>query len=116
FAAQVDIELASNLQIVGGPWISHRVEKVYATPAGNSDQGVSFGLVPRKLHGCKMHAGQGTDYLQVTQFLSTNVHQQVFAVRVLAVQTLDRVLHCGRELSISAAELFQKHDAKTRIR
>ena len=38
------------------------------------------------------------------------------AVRVLAIEALDRILHCGSEFTVGAAELFEKHVAKTRVR
>ena len=56
------------------------------------------------------------DDLQMAQFLGADVHQQVFALRILAIEALDRILHRGGELAVGAAELLEQHIAETRIR
>ena len=63
-----------------------------------------------------MHAGQCPDDFQMAQLFGADIHQHVFAVRILAVQALNRILHGGRELAVGAAELLQKHVAEARIR
>ena len=42
-AAQVDIELAGDLQVVGRPGVSHRVEEIDAAAAGDRDERIGFG-------------------------------------------------------------------------
>ena len=56
------------------------------------------------------------DDLEMAELLGADVHQQVLALRILAVQSLNRVLHRGGELAVSAAELFQQHVAELRVR
>jgi len=52
----------------------------------------------------------------MAQFFGTDIHQQVFAIRILAVQTLYQILHRGREFAIGAAELLKEHVTKSWIR
>ena len=51
----------------------------------------------------------------MTQFLGADVHQEVLAVRILAIEPLNRILHRGRKFAIGAAELFKEHIAKARV-
>ena len=53
---------------------------------------------------------------EMAGFFGADVHQQIFAIWILAVQALYRILHRGRELAVGAAELFKKHVAETRVR
>jgi hypothetical protein len=39
-----------------------------------------------------------------------------FAVRIFAVQALDRILHGGGKFTIGASELLKQHIAKARVR
>ena len=52
----------------------------------------------------------------MAEFLGADVHQKIFSRRIVAVDALDGVLHRGGELAVRAAELFQQHVAKARIR
>src|ERR1700722_1488211 len=52
----------------------------------------------------------------MAEFFGADIHQKVLAIRILAVKTLDRILHRRRELAIGAAELFQQHVSKAGIR
>src|ERR1700760_3808135 len=63
-----------------------------------------------------MHAREAPDHFQMAQFLRADIHQQILAVRVLAVQSLDRILHRSGELAVGAAELLKQHIAETNIR
>ena len=114
-AAQIDIELAGDLEVVGGPGVSHRVEQVDAAAAGDGDQRIGLGLVARELHRLEMHAGEAAYDLEVAQLLGADVHEQVFALRILAIEPLDRILHRRRELAVRAAELLEQHVAEARI-
>jgi len=66
-------------------------------------------------HRLEMHPGKGADDFKVTELLRADVHEQVLAGHVVAVNPLDRILHGGSQLAVGAAELFEKHIAKTRI-
>jgi hypothetical protein len=59
-----------------------------------------------------MHARQSADNLKVAKFLSPDVHEQVFSLRVLAIKSLDRVLHRSSKLAVGPAELFEQHVAE----
>ena len=63
-----------------------------------------------------MHARQRADDLEVAEFLRPNVHQEIFSLRVFAIQALDRVLHGGGKLAVGAAELLEQHVAELGIR
>src|SRR5688572_1696734 len=62
-----------------------------------------------------MHSSKCSHNFQMAQFLSPNIHEQVLSCHVGAVQSLNRILHRGREFPIGAAELFKKHIAKAWI-
>ena len=62
-----------------------------------------------------MHAGQRADDFEMAEFLGADVHQQVLAVRILAIEPLYRILHGGRELAVGAAELLKEHIAEARV-
>ncbi|MGY3469810.1 hypothetical protein ACVW0I_006681 [Bradyrhizobium sp. LM6.11] len=115
-AAQIDVELAGDLQIVGGPGISLGVEEIDPTAARDRDQGVGFGRLAVELRRLEMHPRQRADHLQMAELLGADVHQQVLAIGIFAVQPLYRVLHGGREFAIGAAELLKQHVAKAGIR
>jgi hypothetical protein len=51
----------------------------------------------------------------MAELFRADVHQKVFAVGVFAVQALDRVLHCRRQLAVGAAELFKEHVSEAGI-
>src|SRR6185295_12580526 len=44
-----------------------------------------------------------------------DIHQQVFPLEVVAIQSLYRILHRRGELAVGAAELFEQHVAECRI-
>ena len=48
-AAQVNVELAGDLEVVRGPRVSHRIEQVDAAAAGNGDQRIGLGRVARRI-------------------------------------------------------------------
>ena len=62
-----------------------------------------------------MHAGQRADDLQMAELLGADIHQQVLALGIVAIDALDGILHRRRELAIGAAELLQQHIAEARI-
>ena len=76
----------------------------------------SASAASRTLHRLEMHAGQRSDDLQVAQLLGADVHQQILAGGVLAIDALDRILHGGGELAVGAAELLQSMLPKRGIR
>ena len=63
-----------------------------------------------------MHAGKGADDFEMAQFLGADVHQEIFAVRIFAIEALNGILHGGRQFAVGAAELLQQHVAETRVR
>ena len=111
-AAQVDVELAGDFQVVGRPRIAHRVEQIDAAAAGDRDERIGFGGVAIELHRLQMQARQGADDLQMAQLFGANIHQEILALQVVAVQALNGILHRGGKLAIRAAELFQQHVAE----
>ena len=84
-AAQVDVKLAGDLQVVRCPGIAHRIEQVDAAAAGDGDQRIGLGLIAGEFHRLEMHAGQAADDLQMAQLFGADVHQQVFALRIFAI-------------------------------
>ena len=63
-----------------------------------------------------MHPREGADDFQMTEFLGADVHQQILAIRIFAIEALDRVLHGGGKFAVGAAELLEQHVAEARIR
>ena len=63
-----------------------------------------------------MHARQRADNLQMAEFLRPDIHQEIFSLRVFAIEALDRVLHGGGKLAVGAAELLEQHVAELGIR
>ncbi len=51
----------------------------------------------------------------MAQLLGADVHQKVFALRILAIEPLDRILHRRGELAVGAAELLEQHVAEARV-
>ena len=115
-AAQVDVEFAGDLQVIGGPGIALRIEQVHAAAARDRNQRIGFGRLTIEFRRLEMHAGQRSDHFEMAQFFRADIHQQVLAIRILAIEALDRILHCGGEFAVGAAELFKEHIAKARIR
>jgi hypothetical protein len=77
-AAQIDVKLSCDLEVIGGPWIALRVEKIDAAAAGNGDDGFGFRLLTIEFGWLKMEARETANDLQMTEFLRTDVHQEVF--------------------------------------
>ena len=68
------------------------------------------------LHRLQVHARERADDFQVAEFLGADVHQQVLAGGIVAVESLDGILHGRSQFAVGAAELFQQHVAEPRIR
>ena len=115
-AAQVDVEFAGDFQVVGGPGVAHGIEQIDAAAARDRDQRIGFRLLAHRLHWLEVHACQRADDFQMAQFLGADIHQKIFALRIIAIEALDGILHGGGELAIGAAELFKQHVAETGIR
>jgi len=58
---------------------------------------------------------ESADDLQVAQFLGADVHQEVFALCIIAIQSLDGILHRRRQLAVRATKLLEQHVAELRI-
>lgn len=56
-----------------------------------------------------MQPRQGTHHFQMAQLFRANVHQQVLTFGVVAVESLNGVLHRGRKLPVGAAKLLEEH-------
>jgi hypothetical protein len=103
---QIDVELASNLEVVRSPRIALGVEEIDSTAAGDRNQRVGLSLFPDRLQRFEVHACKATNNLKMAKLLGSYVHQKVFAGGVLAVQALYRILHCSGEFAVRSAELF----------
>ena len=115
-AAQVDVELAGDLQVIGRPGIPHRVTQGHAAAPGDGDQRVRFRSIAVELHRLEVQAREGADDLEVAQFFRPDIHQEIFPFGILAVEPLHGVLHCRRKLPIRAAELLEQHVPELRVR
>ena len=76
---------------------------------------IGFGRLAIELRRLQMQPGQGADDFEMAEFFGADIHQQVLALRILAVEPLDRILHRRGEFAVGAAELFQQHIAEARI-
>ena len=45
----------------------------------------------------------------MAQFLGADVHQEILAPRIVAIQALDGILHRRGELAVRTAELLEEH-------
>ena len=114
-AAQIDVELAGDLQVVGGPGVAQRIEEVTPPPPAIAINGSASAASRSNFIGLRCMRASVPDDFEMAQFLGADIHQQIFAVRIFAVQALDRILHGGGEFAIRAAELLKQHVAETRI-
>jgi len=115
-AAKINIKFTSDLQVIGGPGITLRVEEVHPAAACDRNQGVCLGGLTIEFGWFEMHPRQASHDLEMAKFLGADIHQEILAVRIFAVEALDRILHRGCELAVRAPELFKKHISKTRVR
>ena len=115
-AAQIDVQLAGDLQIVGGPRIAHGIAERDTSAAGDRDQRVGFCGVAVFLHWLEMQPGERADDLQMAEFFGPDVHEQILTFRIFTIETLDRVLHGRGQLSVGTTELLKQHVAETRVR
>src|SRR5215213_1789873 len=51
----------------------------------------------------------------MAEFLRADIHEKILAIRILTIQALNGVLHCGSQLAVGAAELLQQHVAEPDI-
>ena len=114
-AAEIDVELARDLEVIRRPGASHGVVEVDAAAACDGDQRIGLGRIAVVLHVGEVKPGERAHDLEVAQLLRADVHQQVLAGGIVAVEALDRILHRGGKLAIGAAELLQQHVAETRV-
>src|SRR4051812_47426390 len=115
-AAKIDIQLAGDLEIVSGPRIASGIVEVDATAASDRDQRIDFGSSSVLLCRFEVHAGESANNFEMAEFFGADIHQQVFASHILAIQTLDGVLHRGGEFPVRAAKLLQEHLSETGVR
>ncbi len=114
-ATQIHIKFAGDLEVIGGPGISHRIEEIDASAPRDGNQGIDFGLLAHRFERLEMHAGERADDFEMAELFRADIHQHVFATRIVAVKSLDRILHRRSELAVRASELFQEHIAETGI-
>ncbi len=62
------------------------------------------------------HPDQRTDNFQMAEFLSGNIHQHIFAPRILITQPLSKVAACCCKFSLRATKLFKQEICQPRIR
>ncbi len=63
----------------------------------------------------QVHARERTDYLQVPQFLGSNIHQEIFSLGILAIEPLNGVLHRCCQFTVCPAERFEQHVSEAGI-
>ncbi|MET4799686.1 hypothetical protein ABIA96_002253 [Bradyrhizobium sp. LB11.1] len=114
-AAQVDVEFAGDLEVIGRPRTALRVEEIDTAAPGDRDQRIGFRRFAIEFHGLQVQAREGADDFEMAQFLGADIHQKILAVRIFAIETLDGILHGGRQLAVGPAELLQQHVAEPRI-
>ena len=113
-AAQIDVELAGDFKIVGGPALPTELLSS-RLPAADSDQGIGLGGFAILLHRLEVHARERADDFQMAQLFGADVHQEILAIGIVAIQTLDRILHRSREFAFGAAELLKQHISEAGI-
>ena len=91
------------------------LHSVDSAAAGDRHQRVGLGGLAVLLHRSQMQPRQRADDFQVAELLGADVHEQILALGIFAVQPLNRVLHGSRQLAVGAAELLQQHISKTRV-
>src|SRR5258708_5451152 len=93
-AAEIDIQLASDLQVCRGPGISHRIEQVHPSASGNRDEGIGLSCLAIGFERFKMHANQSTYNFEMAQFFRPYIHQEVAPSDIVyTVPPLNGVLH-----------------------
>ena len=66
-----------------------------------------MGLVPIRFQGLQVHARQRAYHFQMTELFGTDIHQHVFSIRILTIQTLYGILHGRGQFAIRSAKLLQ---------
>jgi hypothetical protein len=115
-AAQVDVQLPGDLQVVGRPRVALRVEQVDAAATGDGDERIGLSRIAIEFHRLEVEAGKRPHDLEMAELFRADVHQQILTFGIVAVESLNGILHRGCELAIRAAELFEQHVAEFGIR
>lgn len=63
-----------------------------------------------------MKPGKAADDLKMTKLFGPDVHQEIFAIGIFAIGTLDGILHGCGELPVGAAKLLKQHVSESGIR
>ncbi len=112
-AAEIDVEFAGDLEVVGCPGITGGVVEIDATTAGDGDEWVGIGGFAVGLEVLKVHANEGADDFEMAKLFGADVEEEVAASEIIdAVPALDGVLHGGGEFSVGAAELLKQELAE----
>jgi hypothetical protein len=72
-AAQIDVELSRDLQIVGGPGAAYRVVEIDASATGDGDERVGLGSFAIGFQVFEVHTNQGTNDLKVAEFFGADI-------------------------------------------
>jgi ATP-dependent Lon protease len=109
-APEVNVKLAGDLKVVGRPRVTHRVEEIDATTAGNRDERICIGELALELHlrekarhelknllGLSPTSPEATivrNYLDWVLSIPRNKKTKINKVLTLAQEILDND-HCG---------------------
>ena len=99
----------------GSPGVAHGIVEIHAAAARDCNQRIGLRRIAVELHRLEMESGERAHYLQMTELLGSDVHQQIFALEIVAIEALNRVLHRCRELTVGSAELFEQHVSERRV-
>jgi hypothetical protein len=114
-AAEIDVELTRDLEVVRRPGASHGVVEVDAAATCDGDEGIGLRRLAVVLHMREVKPGERSHDLEVAQLLRADIHQQVLAGGIVAVEALDRILHRSGKLAVCATELLEQHVAESGI-
>jgi hypothetical protein len=84
-SAQIDVEFARDLQVIGGPGVALGIEQVHPAAARDRNQGIGFGSLAIELRRLEVHAGERSHDFEMAQFFGADIHQKVFAIGIFAV-------------------------------
>src|SRR5580704_1102470 len=84
-AAQIDVELAGDLEVISGPSVPNGVIEVDSATASDRDKGIDLGLFSNRFQRLEMQTCQRPDDFQVAQLFGADVHQEVLTTWIVAI-------------------------------
>jgi len=105
---QIHVDLAGDLEIIGGPGITLRIEQSGPAASRHRDQWVDMSGEGVGFQRLQMHPRERPHHFKVTELLGADIHQHVLDARIIAVQALHRILQRRRQFAVGAAKLFPK--------